>query len=67
MLTQLHQPASVLDLEWVSKVRVNTQAVLKRAQQIQSVKIAKKQWQVCHRKGVCYYTTCEISSANMGF
>lgn len=36
----------VLDLEWVSKVRVNTQAVLKRAQQIQGCKVAKKQWQV---------------------
>uniref|UniRef100_A0A8C5BSF5 deoxyribose-phosphate aldolase n=1 Tax=Gadus morhua TaxID=8049 RepID=A0A8C5BSF5_GADMO len=38
-------PGMDLDLEWVSKVRVNTQAVLKRAQQIQSVKLAKKQWQ----------------------
>lgn len=36
----------ILDLEWVSKVRVNTQAVLKRAQQIQGHKVAKKQWQV---------------------
>lgn len=36
----------ILDLEWVSKVRVNTQAVLKRAQQIQGRKVAKKQWQV---------------------
>lgn len=35
-----------LDLEWISKVRVNTQAVLKRAQQIQGQKILKKQWQV---------------------
>lgn len=34
-----------LDLEWVSKVRVNTQAVLKKAQQIQGKKLAKKQWQ----------------------
>ncbi|TRY57513.1 hypothetical protein DNTS_023471 [Danionella cerebrum] len=34
-----------LDLEWVSKVRVNTQAVLKRAQQIQRCKVSKKQWQ----------------------
>lgn len=36
----------LLDLEWVSKARVNTQAVLKRAQQIQGRKVAKKQWQV---------------------
>lgn len=36
----------ILDLEWVSKVRVNTQAVLKRVQQIQGCKVAKKQWQV---------------------
>lgn len=34
------------DLEWISKVRVNTQAVLKRAQFIQRQKIPKKQWQV---------------------
>uniref|UniRef100_A0A8C7KIZ1 Deoxyribose-phosphate aldolase n=1 Tax=Oncorhynchus kisutch TaxID=8019 RepID=A0A8C7KIZ1_ONCKI len=32
-------------LEWVSKVRVNTQAVLKRAQQIQGRNKNKKQWQ----------------------
>ncbi|XP_043093767.1 deoxyribose-phosphate aldolase isoform X2 [Puntigrus tetrazona] len=38
-------PGMDLDLEWVSKVRVNTQAVLKRAQQIQGRKVAKKQWQ----------------------
>uniref|UniRef100_A0A9J7YSE6 deoxyribose-phosphate aldolase n=1 Tax=Cyprinus carpio carpio TaxID=630221 RepID=A0A9J7YSE6_CYPCA len=38
-------PGMHLDLEWVSKVRVNTQAVLKRAQQIQGRKVAKKQWQ----------------------
>ncbi|KAM6985703.1 deoxyribose-phosphate aldolase [Aplochiton taeniatus] len=38
-------PGMTLDLEWVSKVRVNTQAVLKRAQQIQGKKLAKKQWQ----------------------
>ncbi|XP_016140426.1 deoxyribose-phosphate aldolase-like isoform X2 [Sinocyclocheilus grahami] len=38
-------PGMHLDLEWVSKVRVNTQAVLKRAQQIQGHKVAKKQWQ----------------------
>uniref|UniRef100_A0A8C6UQ35 deoxyribose-phosphate aldolase n=1 Tax=Neogobius melanostomus TaxID=47308 RepID=A0A8C6UQ35_9GOBI len=35
----------VSDLEWVSKSRVNTQAVLKRAQQIQSFRLPKKQWQ----------------------
>lgn len=38
-------PGMDLDLEWVSKVRVNTQAVLKRAQQVQGCKVAKKQWQ----------------------
>ncbi|KAJ8245521.1 hypothetical protein GJAV_G00271630 [Gymnothorax javanicus] len=34
-----------LDLEWVSRVRVNTQAVLRRAQQIQGRKLVKKQWE----------------------
>ncbi|XP_071390901.1 deoxyribose-phosphate aldolase isoform X2 [Centroberyx affinis] len=38
-------PGMKLDLERVSKVRVNTQAVLKRAQQVQGRKLAKKQWQ----------------------
>ncbi|XP_056132469.1 deoxyribose-phosphate aldolase isoform X2 [Lampris incognitus] len=38
-------PGTRLDLNWVSKARVNTQAVLKRAQQIQGRKLAKKQWQ----------------------
>lgn len=38
-------PGTNLDLEWVSKSRVNTQAVLKRAQQIQSFRLPKKQWQ----------------------
>lgn len=38
-------PGVDLDLEWVSKVRVNTHAVLKRAQHIQAQKIPKKQWQ----------------------
>lgn len=38
-------PSMPLDLEWVSKVRVNTQAVLKRAQQIQGRNKNKKQWQ----------------------
>ncbi|XP_030641883.1 deoxyribose-phosphate aldolase isoform X2 [Chanos chanos] len=38
-------PGIDLDLEWVSKVKVNTQAVLKRAQQIQGRKVGKKQWQ----------------------
>ncbi|KAM3859132.1 deoxyribose-phosphate aldolase [Diretmus argenteus] len=38
-------PGMKLDLEWISKVRVNTQAVLKRAQHIQKHKLAKKQWQ----------------------
>lgn len=44
--TKLIYSCLILDLEWVSKVRVNTQAVLKRAQQIQGCKVAKKQWQV---------------------
>uniref|UniRef100_A0A3P9CUC5 deoxyribose-phosphate aldolase n=1 Tax=Maylandia zebra TaxID=106582 RepID=A0A3P9CUC5_9CICH len=35
----------ITDLERISKVRVNTQAVLKRAQFIQRQKIPKKQWQ----------------------
>ncbi|XP_005808191.1 deoxyribose-phosphate aldolase [Xiphophorus maculatus] len=38
-------PGTNLDLEWLSKVRVNTQAVLKRAQHIQGLKLPKKQWQ----------------------
>ncbi|XP_074554453.1 deoxyribose-phosphate aldolase [Halichoeres trimaculatus] len=38
-------PGTKLDLEWVFKVRVNTQAVLKRAQHIQGIKTPKKQWQ----------------------
>ncbi|XP_008314220.1 deoxyribose-phosphate aldolase [Cynoglossus semilaevis] len=38
-------PGTELDLEWISKVKVNTQAVLKRAQQIQGHKLLKKQWQ----------------------
>uniref|UniRef100_A0A8K9WVW5 deoxyribose-phosphate aldolase n=1 Tax=Oncorhynchus mykiss TaxID=8022 RepID=A0A8K9WVW5_ONCMY len=38
-------PGMPLDLAWVSKVRVNTQAVLKRAQQIQGRNKNKKQWQ----------------------
>ncbi|KAM9390549.1 deoxyribose-phosphate aldolase [Salvelinus alpinus] len=38
-------PGMPLDLEWVSRVRVNTQAVLKRAQQIQGRNKNKKQWQ----------------------
>ncbi|XP_028289057.1 deoxyribose-phosphate aldolase isoform X1 [Parambassis ranga] len=33
------------DREWISKVRVNTQAVLRRAQHIQGQKIPNKQWQ----------------------
>uniref|UniRef100_A0A3Q3W316 Deoxyribose-phosphate aldolase n=1 Tax=Mola mola TaxID=94237 RepID=A0A3Q3W316_MOLML len=35
----------VLDLEWISKVRVNTHSVLMRAQHIQGQKIPNKQWQ----------------------
>ncbi|KAM8909183.1 deoxyribose-phosphate aldolase [Spinachia spinachia] len=38
-------PGTTLDLEWISKVRVNTHAVLKRAQHVQAQKIPKKQWQ----------------------
>ncbi|XP_061085434.1 deoxyribose-phosphate aldolase [Conger conger] len=38
-------PVMELDLEWVSGVRVNTQAVLKRAQQIQGRKLVKRQWE----------------------
>uniref|UniRef100_A0A7N6BWY4 Deoxyribose-phosphate aldolase n=1 Tax=Anabas testudineus TaxID=64144 RepID=A0A7N6BWY4_ANATE len=32
-------------LEWISNIRVNTQAVLKRAQHIQGQKICRNQWQ----------------------
>ncbi|XP_049423070.1 deoxyribose-phosphate aldolase isoform X2 [Epinephelus fuscoguttatus] len=38
-------PGMELDLEQISKVRVNTQAILKRAQHIQGLKTPKKQWQ----------------------
>lgn len=38
-------PGTALDLEWVSKSRVNTQAVLRRAQQIQAVRLPKGRWQ----------------------
>nr|XP_046234505.1 deoxyribose-phosphate aldolase isoform X3 [Scatophagus argus] len=38
-------PGTKLDLEWISKVRVNRQAVLKRAQRIQGLKMPTKQWQ----------------------
>ncbi|KAK2848600.1 hypothetical protein Q5P01_008434 [Channa striata] len=38
-------PGTKFDLEHISKVRVNTQAVLKRAQHIQGQKIPTKQWQ----------------------
>ncbi|KAF7644765.1 hypothetical protein LDENG_00216260 [Lucifuga dentata] len=38
-------PGTELDLEWVSKVKVNMQAVLRRAQHIQGLKVAKQQWQ----------------------
>ncbi|XP_041833493.1 deoxyribose-phosphate aldolase [Melanotaenia boesemani] len=34
-----------LDLDLISRVRVNTQAVLRRAQKIEGQKIPKKQWQ----------------------
>ncbi|MEQ2164667.1 hypothetical protein GOODEAATRI_009065 [Goodea atripinnis] len=34
------------DLEGLSKVTVNTQAVLKRAQHIQGLKVPKRQWQI---------------------
>ncbi|MEQ2222271.1 hypothetical protein ILYODFUR_024448 [Ilyodon furcidens] len=38
-------PGTVLDLDGLSKVTVNTQAVLKRAQHIQGLKVPKRQWQ----------------------
>ncbi|XP_037551598.1 deoxyribose-phosphate aldolase [Nematolebias whitei] len=38
-------PGTHLDLEWISKVRVNTQSVLKRAQHVQGLKVSKNQWQ----------------------
>ncbi|XP_077449655.1 deoxyribose-phosphate aldolase [Stigmatopora argus] len=38
-------PGIQLDLEWVSKARVNTQGVLRRAQSIQGLKMPSKQWQ----------------------
>ncbi|KAM9309581.1 deoxyribose-phosphate aldolase [Pholidichthys leucotaenia] len=38
-------PGVSLDLDWISKVRVNTQAVLRRAQHIQGLKLPKNQWQ----------------------
>lgn len=34
------------DLEWISKVRVNTQAVLRRALHLQALRIPKERWQV---------------------
>lgn len=34
------------DLEWISKARVNAQAVLRRAQHLQALKIPKERWQV---------------------
>lgn len=34
------------DMEWVSQVRVNTQAVLRRAQHFQALKVPKERWQV---------------------
>ncbi|CAL1567353.1 unnamed protein product [Knipowitschia caucasica] len=37
-------PGTRLDLEWVSRTRVNTQAVLRRAQQIQGIRLPKDQW-----------------------
>ncbi|KAK2882765.1 deoxyribose-phosphate aldolase isoform X1 [Channa argus] len=38
-------PGISLDLEYISKIKVNTQTVLKRAQHIQGQKIPTKQWQ----------------------
>ncbi|XP_003972676.1 deoxyribose-phosphate aldolase [Takifugu rubripes] len=38
-------PGISLDLEWVSQVRVNTQAVLRRAQHYQALKVPKERWQ----------------------
>ncbi|XP_026182314.1 deoxyribose-phosphate aldolase isoform X1 [Mastacembelus armatus] len=41
----VRNPGTKLDLEWIAKVKVNTQAVLKRAQHVQGQKTPKKQWQ----------------------
>uniref|UniRef100_A0A7N8XVB7 Deoxyribose-phosphate aldolase n=1 Tax=Mastacembelus armatus TaxID=205130 RepID=A0A7N8XVB7_9TELE len=41
----LHPDKTEHDLEWIAKVKVNTQAVLKRAQHVQGQKTPKKQWQ----------------------
>ncbi|KAJ0037090.1 hypothetical protein NL108_017584 [Boleophthalmus pectinirostris] len=38
-------PGTRLDLQWVSSARVNTQAVLRRAQQIHNTRLPKNQWQ----------------------
>lgn len=38
-------PGTELDLQWIFNVRVNTQAVLRRAQHIQSLKVPREQWQ----------------------
>ncbi|XP_028660708.1 deoxyribose-phosphate aldolase [Erpetoichthys calabaricus] len=38
-------PGIELDLEWIAKVKVNHPAVLRRAQQIQSRRAVKKEWQ----------------------
>lgn len=46
LVTQSGFVSLMTDLEWISRVRVNTQAVLQRAQHIQGQKLPKKQWQV---------------------
>ncbi|KAM6895404.1 deoxyribose-phosphate aldolase [Xenentodon cancila] len=38
-------PGTSFDLDWVTRTRVNTRAVLKRAQRVQGQKTPKKQWQ----------------------
>lgn len=53
----------VLDLEWISKVRVNTHSVLMRAQHIQSQKIPNKQWQV-KVSSPLYFICCIIRSGS---
>ncbi|XP_054974330.1 deoxyribose-phosphate aldolase [Sorex araneus] len=40
-----HQQGTELDLSWISKVQVNQPAVLRRAQQIQTLRSLKKEWQ----------------------
>lgn len=41
----VRNPGISLDLEWISKVRVNTQAILRRALHLQALRIPKERWQ----------------------